>query len=70
MHRQIRDFKRYPGLTLVERTFNISTYTSAGKIDEYYCNQDELRFLVLQRFDLVKFGRDVAGQAGKPENLK
>jgi len=54
----------------IEDGFNISTYTTFGKLDEYYCNQDELRFSVLRLFDLIKFGGNITEQAGKPINLK
>src|SRR5436309_15299231 len=30
----------------IEEGFNISSYTSFGKIDEYACNQDELNFTI------------------------
>jgi hypothetical protein len=51
----------------IEEGFNITTYTTYGKLDEYYCNQEELRFSVLRLFNLVKFGGEVAYQRGKPE---
>ena len=54
----------------IEDGFNISTYTTSGELDEFYCNQDKLRFAVLRLFELVKFGGDIAGHAGKPENLQ
>lgn len=53
----------------IEEGFNISTYRTFGKLDDYYCNQDELKFSVLQLFDLVKFQGNVVGQKGEPENL-
>ncbi len=30
----------------IEDGFNVSSYTSYGKIDDYYCNQDELEYVL------------------------
>lgn len=54
----------------IEEGFNISDYKTFGQIEEYYCNQDELSWTVIRLFDLVKFGGEVIGQLGPPENLK
>jgi hypothetical protein len=53
----------------IEDGFNISNYKKMGEIDGYYCNQDELSWTVTRLFDLVKFGGDIIGQAGPPQNL-
>ena len=53
----------------IEDGFNISGYKTYGEIDGYYCNQDELSWSVTRLFDLVKFGGNINGQAGRPQNL-
>jgi hypothetical protein len=53
----------------IEESFNISEYKNYGQIEGYYCNQDELNWAVTRLFDLGKFGREVIGQAGPPQNL-
>ncbi len=52
----------------IEEGFNISDYKTFGQIDEYYSNQDELRFRLIDLFNVLKFGGDLNGQRGKPEN--
>lgn len=54
----------------IEEGFNISDYKSYGKIDNYFCNQDRLRWAIQELYDLIKFGGYVQGQAGPPINLK
>ena len=53
----------------IEDGFNISEYKTYGQIGAYYCNQDELSWAVIRLFDLVKFGGDIAGQAGPPQPI-
>ena len=53
----------------IEEGFNISDYKEYGLISEYHCSQDELRWVVLRLFDLIKFGGDIIGQTGPPHNL-
>lgn len=53
----------------IEQGFNISDYKTYGKIDGYYCNQDQLNWAVISLFDLVKFGGDVTGRAGSSIKL-
>lgn len=53
----------------IEEGFNISDYKTYGEIDGYYCNKDELSWSVIRLFDLVKFGGNIIGQVGAPENL-
>jgi len=53
----------------IEDGFNISDYRTYGQIERYYCNQDELNSAVTRLFDLVKFGGEIIGQAGPPQNL-
>ena len=54
----------------IEDGFNISDYNEYGKIEGYYCNQDELRWTVTHLFDLIKFGGDAIEQAGPPQSIK
>jgi hypothetical protein len=54
----------------IEEGFNVSDYITYGEIDGYYCNQDKLHWSVIRLFDLVKFGGQIKGQLGPPENLK
>ncbi|SHH76140.1 hypothetical protein SAMN05421866_3682 [Chryseobacterium oranimense] len=53
----------------IEEGFNISDYKNYGQIEGYYCNQDELNWAVTRLFDLIKFGGEIIGQAGPPQNL-
>ncbi|MCC6373054.1 MAG: hypothetical protein IT236_18770 [Bacteroidia bacterium] len=53
----------------IEEGFNISDYKTYGQIDAYFCNQDELSWAVTKLFELVKFGGDIIGRAGPPQNL-
>jgi len=54
----------------IEEGFNISDYKKYGKIDCYYCNQDQLDWAVTKLFDLIKFGGDIIGRLGPPQSLK
>ena len=54
----------------IEEGFNISDYTEYGKINGYYCNQDELNVAVMRLFELITFGGKLSGQAGPPINMK
>ncbi len=40
----------------IEDGFNISNYTVFGKIDDYLCNQDEIRDVILNLQRLIKLG--------------
>jgi len=53
----------------IEEGFNISDYTEYGKINGYYCNQEELNEAVSRLFELIIFGGNVIGQANPPINL-
>ena len=53
----------------IEDGFNISTYSTYGRIDEYWCNQYELNEAVIQLYSLIQFGGELLGQLGGPENL-
>jgi hypothetical protein len=52
----------------IEEGFNISSYKTYGNIDEYYCNQDELKCAIQNVYDLLKFGGNLQGQASPPIN--
>lgn len=48
----------------IEHGFNQSTYTKYGKINEYWCNQDELEFAVQNIINMLRDGYDSAGRCG------
>ena len=45
----------------IEEGFNISSYKTFGKIEGYWCNQDELIWPIKKLFDLAKSGEEVTG---------
>ena len=53
----------------IEEGFNISNYKELGSIAEYHCNQDELSWVVIRLFEMVKSGGSLLGQVGPPEPL-
>jgi hypothetical protein len=54
----------------IEEGFNISEYKTFGKIEDYWCNQDELIGSVSRLFELVKFGgEDIGGSRGLPQKM-
>ncbi len=52
----------------IEDGFNISDYKNYGEIDGYFCNQDELSWVVVRLFNLIKFGGDIVSRL-PPESL-
>lgn len=47
----------------IEEGFNISSYTNYGEIEEYLSHQDELKYVIMKLYKLIKFGKeDVADQ--------
>lgn len=52
----------------IEEGFNISSYTAYGQIDEYWCNQDDLKIAIQNLFYLLKYGGYLTGQASPPVN--
>ena len=54
----------------IEEGFNISNYNEYGKINEYYCNQDELNIAVLRLFELIDFGGEIIEKSVPPINMK
>lgn len=53
----------------IEDGFNRSTYKNYGKINEYWCNQDELEHTIQQILNEIKDGYPSGGYAGPPEPL-
>jgi hypothetical protein len=47
----------------IEEGFNISSYAKYGEIEEYLSHQDELKYVIMKLYKLIKFGKeDVADQ--------
>ncbi len=53
----------------IEDGFNISTYSTYGHIDEYWCNQSELNEAVIRLYSLIQFGGELFGQLSGPKTL-
>ena len=53
----------------IEDGFNRSTFTEYGKINEYYCNQDELEWQVQNVINQIRDGYDSAGYSGAPQPI-
>ena len=53
----------------IEDGLNVSDYKTYGTIDNYFCNQDELTQTISRLFELIKFGRNIQGQAELPINM-
>ena len=53
----------------IEDGFNCSRYTHYGKIDSYYCNQDELEHTIEQLMNLVKTGNHEGSFLRPPEQV-
>lgn len=54
----------------IEDGFNISNYKKHGKIEEYFCNQDELNWTITRLFSLLKNGGNLINQSGPPQPIK
>jgi len=52
----------------IEDGFNISVYTKYGEIDEYWCDQNELRWVVTNLFNALLTGNKIISRGG-PEKL-
>jgi hypothetical protein len=50
----------------IEEGFNYSSYTVAGKLAEYYCNQDELEMAVRNILARMETGKESAPRCGAP----
>ncbi len=53
----------------IEDGFNLSSYSKYGTINEYWCNQDELEWVIQTIIDRVKTGNYVEGNMGPPESI-
>ncbi len=53
----------------IEDGFNRSEYSEFGKINDYWCNQDDLEQTIQNTGFAIKDGYDSAGYAGPPEKL-
>lgn len=50
----------------IEEGFNYSSYTVAGKLAEYYCNQDELEMTIRNILSRIETGKESAPRRGAP----
>ncbi len=53
----------------IEEGFNWSKCSLCGEIGEYWCNQDELAWVVQHLIDEAQTGQPSGGHAGPPEPL-
>lgn len=53
----------------IEDGFNRSSYSLLGKINEYYCNHDELEWQIQNVINQMRDGYDSAGYCGAPEPI-
>ncbi|WP_316633023.1 hypothetical protein [uncultured Flavobacterium sp.] len=53
----------------IEEGFNISDYKTFGKIEDYWCNQDELVHVVYRLFRLVKGEGGLMRREGPSQNI-
>ncbi|WP_337968946.1 hypothetical protein [uncultured Flavobacterium sp.] len=54
----------------IEEGFNISNYKTFGKIEDYWCNQDELVHVIYQLVEFVKGEREaIGGRRGPAESM-
>ena len=54
----------------IEDGFNRSHWSTFGKIDDYWCNQDELEWTVQHLLDELEGKKLVGGYFGPPEQLQ
>lgn len=50
----------------IEDGFNCSSYVVAGKLSEYFCNQDELEIAVQNMLTIIETGRDSIARRSVP----
>lgn len=50
----------------IEDGFSRSSYTEFGKLDDYFCNQDDLEYAVQGVLNFIDAGVDSAGRCGAP----
>ncbi len=53
----------------IEEGFNRSSYTKHGVISDYWCNQDELEWVIQHVLDEIREGNPSGGYAGPPEAI-
>ena len=53
----------------IEEGFNRSTYTNYGVIDQYWCNQDQLEWVLHHVHGTIETGQDQALSLGPPMPL-
>jgi len=53
----------------IEDGFNLSQYKNYGKINEYWCNQDELEEAMQNIINLFKDGYDASGKSSPPQSI-
>ena len=53
----------------IELGFNRSRWTTPGKLDEYWCNQDDLEWTVQYVMNEIADGYDSSGYCGPPQSL-
>lgn len=53
----------------IEEGWNRSTYKCFGRIEDYYCNQDNLEWQIQNVIDHLKSGTDAAGYASAPKSI-
>lgn len=53
----------------IEDGFNRSSFKEYGKIEEYYCNQDELEWQVQGVINQMRDGYDSTGRCGEPQPI-
>ena len=53
----------------IEEGFNRSSYVSYGKIEDYWCNQDELELTLEYLMNSIERGRDLVLMRSKPQRV-
>jgi hypothetical protein len=53
----------------IEGGWNRSNYSIYGKINDYWCNQDELEWQLQHLIDEIKVGHPSGGRAGPPKPI-
>jgi len=53
----------------IEEGFNISDYKTFGKIEDYWCDQDELVHVIYRLVEFVKGERELIRRGGPSKNI-
>jgi hypothetical protein len=61
-----RDRNRVIWYNDIEDGFNCSSYVVAGRLAEYFCNQDELELAVQNLLPIIETGRDWTRRCSAP----